>query len=66
MRKMTRQEVIDSFKKELSKSYIIRVTDYKDGQIVNTTDTEYPNSILSFERQVIEAALALLEEQYDI
>jgi hypothetical protein len=63
---MTRQEVIDSFKKELSKSYIIRVTSYKDGQTVNTTDTEYPNSILNFERPVIEAALALLEEQYDL
>lgn len=63
---MTRQEVIDAFKTELSKTYTIRVTDYKNGEVVSTNDTEYPNRFLSFDREIIDAALALLEEQYDI
>lgn len=63
---MTRIEVIDALKAELSKTYVIRTTHYKDGAKIKTEDTEYPNVILTFDRPVIEAALELLEGQYDI
>lgn len=63
---MTRQEVIDALKTELSKTYAIRTTHYENGEIVNTEKVEFPNNYLNFQRPVIEAALALLEEQYDL
>lgn len=63
---MTRIEVIDALKAELSKTYVIRTTHYKDGAKIKTEDTEYPNLVLTFDRSIIEAALALLEEQYEI
>lgn len=63
---MTRFEVIDALKTELSKTYVIRTTHYEDGAKIKTEDKEYPNTLLSFDRPVIEAALELLEEQYDI
>ena len=59
---MTKQEVIDALKTELSKSYVIRTTYYRGGEKTMTEDTEYPNVLLSFDRHVIEAALKLLEE----
>lgn len=63
---MTRQEIIDAFKTELSKTYVIRTTRYENGEIVNTEKAEFPNNYLNFQRPVIEATLALLEEQYDL
>lgn len=63
---MTRQEIIDVFKTELSKTYTIRTTQYEDGIKVRTKEEAYPNALLSFNRDVIEAALKVLEEQYDI
>ena len=63
---MTKTEVIDALKTELSKTYVIRTTHYEKGNIVETSDTEYPNVYLSFNRPVIEAALALLEGQNEI
>ena len=63
---MTRIEVIDALKTELSKTYVIQTTYYKDGAKIKTEDTEYPNTLLTFDRPVIETALELLEGQYDI
>lgn len=63
---MTRQEVIDALKTELSKTYTIRTTKYEDGKVIDTKDTTYPNALLTFSRDVIEAAVAVLEEQYDL
>lgn len=63
---MTRIEVIDALKAELNKSYVVHITHYKDGKIVKTSDKKHPNKYLSFDRPVIEAALELLEKQYDI
>ena len=63
---MTKQEVIDTFKTELSKTYTIRTHEYSGGKLVNTRDTEYPNAYVNFDRKVIEAALQLLEESYDL
>lgn len=63
---MTRQEVIDALKKELRKTYTIRTEKYEDGKVIDTIDTTYPNVLLTFNRNVIEAALKLLEEEYDI
>lgn len=63
---MTRIEVIDALKTELSKTYVIQTTYYENGARIKTEDTEYPNVILTFDRPVIEAALELLEGQYDI
>jgi hypothetical protein len=63
---MTKTEVIDALKTELSKTYVIRTTQYESGKIVKTSDREYPNEYLSFDRPVIEAALALLEGQNEI
>ena len=62
---MTRQEVIDALKTELSKSYTIRVTKYEDGKAVNTTDHIHPNAFLNFDRKVIEATLNILEGEND-
>ncbi len=63
---MTKIEVINALKTELNKTYTVRVTHYKDGKIVKVSNTEHPNMYLGFNRPVIEAALKLLEEQYDI
>lgn len=63
---MTRIEVIDALKTELSKTYVIRTTHYEDGAKIKTEVKEYPNTLLTFDRPVIEAALELLEGQYDI
>ncbi len=59
---MEKQQVIDVFKTELSKTYTIRTTTYENGKVIDTTDTHYPNSYLNFDRSIIEAALAYLEE----
>lgn len=63
---MTKTEVIDALKTELSKTYAIRTTRYKGGKVTETFDTKFPNEYLSFNRPVIEAALALLEGQNEI
>lgn len=63
---MTKQEVIDAFKTELSKTYTIQTSRFSGGKLVETVDTEYPNAFVNFNREVIEAALRLLEESYDL
>lgn len=59
---MEKQQVIDAFKTELSKTYTIRTIKYENGKVIDTNDTHYPNSYLNFNRSIIEAALAYLEE----
>ena len=59
---MTRQEVIDAFKSQLSRFYNIRISTYKDGKLIEMRDTAHPESTLNFDRSVIEAALELLEK----
>ena len=59
---MEKQQVIDAFKTELSKTYTIRTTKYENGKVIDTNDTNYTNSYLNFNRSIIEAALAYLEE----
>lgn len=59
---MTRQEIIDAFKTELNKTYAIRTTRYENGKAVDITETIYPNSLVSFNREIIEAALEELND----
>ena len=63
---MTRIEVIDVLKTELSKVYTITTTKYEDGKVVDTIDTSFPNNYMSLKRDVVESALRLLEEPYDL
>lgn len=58
---MTRQEIIDAFKTELNKTYTIQ---NENGAKIETKEEAYP--ILAFNRDVIEAALKVLEEQHDL
>ena len=58
---MTKQEMIDALKTELSKTYTIRTTSYEHGKVTDTHDTTYPSSLLTFDREIIEAILNLLE-----
>ena len=47
---MEKQQVIDAFKTELSKTYTIRTTKYENGKVIDTNDTHYPCDRKSYER----------------
>ena len=63
---MTRQEIIDAFKTELNKSYMMRTVTYKNLTPIKIKETEYPQLSLTFDRSIIEAALVLLETKDEI
>lgn len=63
---MTRQEIINTFKTELNKSYTIHTITYKNLIPIKIKETEYPQLSLTFDRSIIEAALVLLETENEI
>lgn len=59
---MTKEKVIEIFKKALEGTYTIKTVIYEDGKEVEVKYKDYPNELLTFYREPIEAALAYLEE----
>ena len=63
---MTKEKVIEIFKKALEGTYTIKTVIYEDGKEVEVKYKDYPNELLTFYREPIKVALAYLEEQNDI
>ncbi len=63
---MTKERVIEIFKKALEGTYTIKTVIYEGRKEIEATYKDYPNQFLTFERAPIEAALAYLEGQNDI
>lgn len=59
---MTKEKVIEIFKKALEGTYTIKTIIYENGKEVEVKYKDYPNELLTFYREPIEAALAYLEE----